>query len=98
MYQLVKCIENFLANNGFKNETENIYDEFKKSGFKSNAELVTDSMVNALTIYGTPDEGIKKLQKFRDAGVDLPILQFNPIGDTHESFRLLTSTFSGEIN
>ena len=28
----------FLAKNGFKNETSNIFDEFKKSGFKSNHE------------------------------------------------------------
>ena len=30
----------------FKNETKNIFEEFKKSGFKSNHELVTDSMLN----------------------------------------------------
>ena len=53
-------------------------------------------MVDALTIYGTPEECKKKLQKFRDTGIDLPIIQFNPIGDTLESFRLLKSTFSGD--
>jgi len=40
----------FLAKNGFKNETSNIFDEFKKSGFKSNHELVTDSMLHSLCI------------------------------------------------
>ena len=29
-------------------------EEFKKSGFKSNHELVTDSMLNSLCISGSP--------------------------------------------
>ena len=86
----------FLAENGFSNETKNIYEEFLKSGLESVGQQVPDSMANSLTIYGTPDECKKKLQNFRDTGIDLPIIQFNPIGDTLESFRLLTNTFSGE--
>jgi len=50
-----------------------------------------------LCIAGTPDDGIKKLQAFREAGIELPIIQFNPIGDITESFELLTKTFSGEL-
>jgi len=86
----------FLANNGFKNETKNIYEEYKKSGLKSNHELVPDSMLEQLAIYGTPDDCIKKLKKFKDAGLDLPIIQFNPIGDVAKSFELMTSTLFGD--
>ena len=93
-----KVYREFLAKNGFNTETNNIYEEFKKTGFKSNSELVTKQMMDALTIYGTPDECKKKLQKFRDTGIDLPIIQFNPIGDTMESFKLVTNTFSGDEN
>ena len=52
------------------------------------------SMLEQLCIYGTPDQSLKKLRKFHDAGVNLPIIQFNPIGDVDESFNLLMSTFS----
>jgi len=83
----------FLSKNGFQNETKNIFEEFKNSGFKSNYELVTDKMLNSLCIAGNPNESKKQLQKFRDSGVDLPIIQFNPIGDTKESFSLLKKTF-----
>ena len=83
----------FLSKNGFQNETNNIFDEFKKSGFKSNHELVTEKMLNSLCIAGNPNESKKQLQKFRDSGVDLPIIQFNPIEDTKESFSLLKKTF-----
>ena len=83
----------FLSKNGFQNETNNIFDEFKKSGFKSNHELVTEKMLNSLCIAGNPNESKKQLQKFRDSGIDLPIIQFNPIEDTKESFSLLKKTF-----
>lgn len=84
----------FLAKNGFQKETANIFNEYKKSGLKSNYEFVTDSMLNELTICGTPKDCIKQLQKFRQTGIDLPIIQFNPVDDVSESFKLLASTLS----
>jgi alkanesulfonate monooxygenase SsuD/methylene tetrahydromethanopterin reductase-like flavin-dependent oxidoreductase (luciferase family) len=83
-----------LAKNGFQKETKNIFDEYTRSGLKSNYELVPESMIEQLCIYGTPDECIKNFKKFKQAGVDLPIIQFNPIGNVTESFNLLTKTFS----
>ncbi|MCV0400631.1 MAG: LLM class flavin-dependent oxidoreductase [Nitrosopumilus sp.] len=83
----------FLAENGFQNETSDIFAEFKKSGFKSNHEMVSDSMLQSLAISGTPDECKEQLGNFVDAGIDLPILQFNPIGNTMDSFRLFKKSF-----
>jgi len=91
-----KIYRDFLSNNGFKNEASNIFEEFKKSGFKSNHELVTDSMLNSLCISGSPEEAKIQLEKFRNAGIDLPIIQFNPIGNTIESFSLLKKTLLDE--
>ena len=53
-------------------------------------------MLKSLCISGTPNESKLQLQKFRDAGIDLPIIQFNPIGDEIESFSLLKKTFFDE--
>ncbi len=92
-----KIYRDFLAQNGFKRETELIYDEFAKSK-ASDAGLVSDSMADALAIHGTPDECLAGLKKFTETGIDLPIIQFNPVGDTVESFRLMTSVFSGDRN
>ena len=89
-----KIYREFLASNGFKNETNNIYQQYNESGLKSNHELVSESMLEQLCVYGTPDECIKKLKRFYQTGVNLPIIQFNPIGDVAESFNLLTTTFS----
>lgn len=84
----------FLAKNGFANETNDIFQEYKKSGLKTNYQLVTDSMLKSLTICGTPNECMKQLERFRDTGIDLPIIQFNPVDDLLDSFKLLTSTLS----
>ncbi|WP_026089966.1 MULTISPECIES: LLM class flavin-dependent oxidoreductase [Nitrosopumilus] len=91
-----KIYREFLAKNGFENETSNIFEEFKKSGFTSNHELIPDSMLKELTISGTPEECKKQLQTFSDTGIDLPIIQFNPVGNTMESFRVLQKTFLDE--
>ena len=86
----------FLSKTGFKTETKNIFDEFKISGFKSNHELIPDNMLKSLTIAGTPEQCIIQLQKFRETGIDLPTIQFNPVGNVTESFKLFTNTFSEE--
>ena len=91
-----KVYREFLAKNGFENETDNIFEEFKKSGLKSNYELIPDSMLNSLCISGSPEEAKVQLEKFRDAGIDLPIIQFNPIGNTIASFSLLKKTLLDE--
>jgi len=91
-----KIYREFLAKNGFEKETRNIFDEFKKSGFNSNYELVTEKMLDSLTISGDPVTCIKQLQKFKETGMNLPIVQFNPIGDVNDSFKLFSNTFFEE--
>ena len=91
-----KIYREFLAKNGFEKETRNIFEEFKKSGFSSNHELVPDSMLKELAISGTPEECRKQLEVFRQTGIDLPIIQFNPVGNTMDSFGLLQKTFLDE--
>jgi 5,10-methylenetetrahydromethanopterin reductase len=88
----------FLTRNGFEKETSAIFAEYQISNLKNNYNLVSDRMVNALTIAGTPDDARKQLLRFKTAGIDLPILQFNPVGDVEESFDLFVSTFEDDMN
>jgi len=53
-------------------------------------------MLNSLCISGSPEEAKIQLEKFRNTGIDLPIIQFNPIGNTIESFSLLKKTLLDE--
>lgn len=84
----------FLALNGYAKEAETIRAEYKKTGVPQQPELVPDSMVSELAICGEPESCREQLQKFKDAGVNHPILQFNPVGDVSESFNLVCRTFS----
>ena len=103
-----KVYRDFLAQNGFAQETAHIFDEFKKTSFKHNYKFVTDAMLDSLTISGTPSHCKKQLAKFLDCGIALPILQFNPVVDntsnntsnnnsnnnsTIKSFELFQGTF-----
>jgi len=93
-----KIYREFLALNGFENETKNIFEEYEKNRLQSNHELVSESMVNELCIAGTPDECKIQLKQFRETGIDLPIIQFNPTDNVEDSFNLVTTTFSEESN
>ena len=91
-----KVYRDFLANNGFQNETKNIFEEYEKNGLQNNHELVPESMINELCIAGTPNECKIQLGQFRETGIDLPIIQFNPTDNVENSFNLVISTFSEE--
>ena len=92
-----KIYRDYLSNNGFEKETNAIFAEYKKSGLKNVHSVVSDDMLNSLAIHGTPEQIPSKVKKFIDAGVDLPILQFNPVGDVIPSFNLLVSSLEGEM-
>ena len=93
-----KIYREFLQSNGYSEEVQIIYNEYRKKGLNGLEVVVSDEIIDDLCIAGTPDDAIKKLNEFRDVGIDLPIIQFNPIGNVKESFELLTKTFSGESN
>ena len=93
-----KIYREFLELTGYSNETQIIYDEYQKGGLNGLEKFVSDKMLDDLCIACAPDVAVKKLNEFRDAGISLPIIQFNPIGNVRESFEILTKTFSGEIN
>ena len=93
-----KIYREFLQSTGYSEETKIIYDEYKKTGLPGLEKFVSEKMLDDLCIAGTPDTAVKKLNEFRDVGINLPIIQFNPIDNVKESFELLTNTFSGESN
>ena len=93
-----KIYREFLQSTGYSEEVKIINEEYKKNGLDGLQEFVPEKMLDDLCIAGTSATAVKKLDAFRDVGIDLPIIQFNPIGNVKESFELLTKTFSGESN
>ena len=91
-----KIYREFLQSTGYFKETRIIYEEYKKKGLSGLEELIPEKMLDDLCIAGTPNAAVEKLNEFRNTGIDLPIIQFNPIDNVKESFELLTKTFSGD--
>jgi 5,10-methylenetetrahydromethanopterin reductase len=88
-----KYYRKFLAQNGFETEVEDITLEYSKAGAESAAKFVSDRMLSSLVICGNSEECRVSLSKFLSTGITLPILQFNPVGDSESSFREILSTF-----
>jgi 5,10-methylenetetrahydromethanopterin reductase len=88
-----KYYSKFLAENGFKIEVEEITAEYRKAGADSAAKYVSDRMLSSLVICGSSEECRESLSKFLSTGITLPIIQFNPIGDSESSFKEMLSAF-----
>jgi 5,10-methylenetetrahydromethanopterin reductase len=88
-----KYYSKFLAENGFKIEVEEINAEYRKGGADSAAKFVSDRMLSSLVICGSSEDCRESLSKFLSTGITLPILQFNPVGDSESSFKEMLSTF-----
>jgi 5,10-methylenetetrahydromethanopterin reductase len=88
-----KYYSKFLADNGFKIEVEEITAEYRKAGADSAAKYVSDRMLNSLVICGSSEECRESLSKFLSTGITLPIIQFNPVGNSESSFKEMLSAF-----
>jgi alkanesulfonate monooxygenase SsuD/methylene tetrahydromethanopterin reductase-like flavin-dependent oxidoreductase (luciferase family) len=88
-----KYYSSFLAENGFKTEVEEITSEYRYAGAESAAKFVSDRMLSSLVICGNSEDCRESLSKFLSTGITLPILQFNPLGDSESSFKEMLSTF-----
>jgi 5,10-methylenetetrahydromethanopterin reductase len=88
-----KYYSKFLADNGFKIEVEEITAEYRKAGADSAAKYVSDRMLSSLVICGSSEECRESLSKFLSTGITLPIIQFNPVGNSESSFKEMLSAF-----
>jgi alkanesulfonate monooxygenase SsuD/methylene tetrahydromethanopterin reductase-like flavin-dependent oxidoreductase (luciferase family) len=88
-----KYYRDFIAKNGYQKEVAKITEEYKKNGGDAAGGQVTQEMLEALTVCGTKKECRDSLARFVAAGVNLPILQVNPVQGAEDSFREMLSTF-----
>ena len=88
-----KYYRNFLSENGFQKETEQIASEYLQNGLEAASNVVSERMLESLTICGTADECARSLDKFMSTGITLPILQINPVSSAESSIREMLTTF-----
>ncbi len=69
---------NVISRYGFRDEADRIVGAWKMGNKTQAIQSVSDCMIDSVAIVGKAGEGGKKLQEFRHAGADLPILIFPP--------------------
>ncbi|MDQ3837968.1 MAG: LLM class flavin-dependent oxidoreductase [Thermoproteota archaeon] len=90
-----KYYNKFLAENGFRKEVENITYEYQNNGLQAASKLVTDRMLDSLTICGNREQCIKSINKFMATGISLPIIQINAVDDDADrSIKDVISAFN----
>jgi 5,10-methylenetetrahydromethanopterin reductase len=82
-----KYYNEFLSSHGFKNEVEQISNDYLINGIENISKFVTDNMLDSLTICGTVEDCLRSLKRFVSCGISLPILQINPVKDNSESIN-----------
>jgi 5,10-methylenetetrahydromethanopterin reductase len=88
-----KYYNRFLSDNGFQIDVEQITSEYHRNGLDIASKFVSDKMLNSVTVSGNSEQCIRSLGKFLSAGISLPIIQVNPVGNTESSIREMLSTF-----
>ena len=88
-----KYYNRFLSDNGFQIDVEQITSEYHRNGLDIASKFVSDKMLNSLTVSGNSEQCIRSVEKFLTAGISLPIIQVNPVGNTESSIREMLSTF-----
>ena len=73
--------ERFFASIGFPAEATAIAQAWQRGDSEAAVNAVTDPMIKAVTIYGSADDCRQRLQAYRDAGLQLPIIAPFPIGE-----------------
>jgi coenzyme F420-dependent oxidoreductase len=67
---------NLIANYGFEDAVQRIREAWGQGDRRAAAGHVSDDMVSRLAICGSPPEGRAQLERYRAAGVTLPIVSF----------------------
>jgi 5,10-methylenetetrahydromethanopterin reductase len=76
-----KVYYNFLLKTEYKLEVEKIYKEYHNHGLESSIKNISTKMLDDFVIYGSVNDCTYQIKRFVNTGIDLPILQINPIED-----------------
>ena len=81
---------------GFVQEADGISQAIAKGDPAGAAAAISNAMVDAMCLVGPPARCRERLQAFREAGVQLPILVPNPVNEEfHSAVRKTLETFAG---
>jgi probable F420-dependent oxidoreductase len=80
-YASMVYYQRYFASIGFAGETEAIARAWQQGDKTAASRAVTPQMIRSLTVYGTAQECQARLQAYREAGLQLPIIAPFPSGE-----------------
>jgi alkanesulfonate monooxygenase SsuD/methylene tetrahydromethanopterin reductase-like flavin-dependent oxidoreductase (luciferase family) len=87
-YGSMTYYQNYFRSIGFVDEADVMTQAWKRGDRAAAVDAVTLPMIRATTIYGSPEACRERLQAYRDAGLQQPIIAPFPIGEPiQETFR-----------
>ena len=82
-----------LHDHGFGEEWDAVLEALREDDRAKAAAMISDSYLGAFTITGTPTQARERLEAWREAGIDLPILV--PVGDDRQALEAVTALAPG---
>jgi probable F420-dependent oxidoreductase len=80
-YASMVYYQRYFATIGFAAEADAIARAWQQGDATAATRAVTPQMIRAVTVYGTAPECRQRLQSYRDAGLQLPIIAPFPVGE-----------------
>jgi 5,10-methylenetetrahydromethanopterin reductase len=72
-----------LVKTKYKPIVERIYNDYNKYGLTESMRNITDEMLNDFVITGSINDCNSQIKRWKKIGIDLPILQMNPVKDNN---------------
>ncbi|WP_458721277.1 LLM class flavin-dependent oxidoreductase [Candidatus Nitrosocosmicus sp. R] len=76
-----------LVKTKYKPIVERIYNDYNKYGLTESMRNITDEMLNDFVITGSINDCNSQIKRWKKIGIDLPILQMNPVKDNNGNFN-----------
>ena len=67
----------------YKSSVERIYNDYNKYGLDESIRNITDEMLDDFVIAGSINDCNSQIKRWKKIGIDLPILQMNPVKDNN---------------
>jgi alkanesulfonate monooxygenase SsuD/methylene tetrahydromethanopterin reductase-like flavin-dependent oxidoreductase (luciferase family) len=80
-YGAMTYYQNYFASMGFAAEAETIAQAWQRGDRDGAVQAVTPPMIEAVTIYGPAEACRQRLQAYREAGLQHPIIAPFPMGE-----------------
>jgi 5,10-methylenetetrahydromethanopterin reductase len=72
-----------LVKTKYKSTVERIYNDYNKYGLTESMRNITEEMLDDFVIAGSINDCNSQIKRWKKIGIDLPILQMNPVKDNN---------------